>query len=268
MSKSITTIQELPLADAKTKAPAMFATEPAPFMSKKLYHFTPTIEIVNHMRDMGYVLTDAQQPKNTSPVRNQFGTHLITMQHPDLYVKNAETGDVEARPTILLINSHNGSRPIQFEMGMYRLICSNGLVVKSTDLGGAFRERHTKYDFTGVKQLIEQRLQQLPKTIERMNDWSGLEMTPKQRFNFAMKALELRMSDDRQADEHEIRSILTAKREGDEGTSLWKTFNVLQENLIKGGFQIGERQARPIVNISKSMEINQGLWSLAETIAG
>lgn len=266
MSKSIMPITEISMEVAKAKSPAMFATQPAPFMSKKLYNFTPTVEIVSHMKEMGYVLTDVQQPKNTSSVRNQYGTHLITMQHPDLYVKDQE-GGIEARPTILLINSHNGSRPIQFEMGMFRLICSNGLVVKSADLGGAFRERHTKYDFNGVKQLIESRLQQLPKTIERMNDWASLEMTPKQRFNFAMDAIALRINEDRKPDEHEIRSILQAKREGDEGNSLWKTFNILQENLIKGGFQIGERQARPIVNISKSMEINQGLWSLAEELA-
>ena len=264
---AITTITELSMQDAKIAAPAMFADSPAPFMSKKLYNFTPTIEVVNYMKDMGYVLTGAKQPKNTSSVRNQYGTHMITMQHPSLYVKNKETGGVEVRPTILLINSHNGSRPIQFEMGMYRLICSNGLIVKSMDLGGAFRERHTKYDFNGVKQLIETRLEKLPKTIDTMNDWASLEMTPKQQFNFALEALMLRLGEERKPEEHEIRSILEARRDGDEGTSLWKVFNRIQENLIKGGFTIGERSARPISNISKDMEINQGLWSLAERFA-
>jgi hypothetical protein len=38
----------------------------------------------------------------------------------------------------------------------------------------------------------------------------------------------------------------------------------VQENLIKGGFQINERQARPITNPWQDLQLNQSLWTLAE----
>ena len=44
--------------------------------------------------------------------------------------------------------------------------------------------------------------------------------------------------------------------------------NILQENIIKGGFQLNDRQARAITNPVEDLNLNQGLWQLAEAYAG
>ncbi len=250
---------------AKEKAPAIFATKPADYINQKLYHFTPTTEIIDYMKDMGYVLTDAKQSKTKIALRNNYGTHIVSFQHPELYVKDNSNG-VEARPTIVLLNSHDGSRPIQFEMGLFRLVCSNGLMVKSMDMG-SFKERHTKYTFQQVKELIASKIDTLPKVVDKINDWNGLEMTPKQRHAFALKALQLRAGEERLAEDYELHSILSPKRDADRGNTLWQTFNVVQENLIKGGFQMNNRTARGITNPVQDMVLNKGLWQLAEEFA-
>jgi len=250
---------------AKEKAPAIFATKPADYINQKLYHFTPTTEIIDYMKDMGYVLTDAKQSKTKIALRNNYGTHIVSFQHPELYVKDNSNG-VEARPTIVLLNSHDGSRPIQFEMGLFRLVCSNGLMVKSMDMG-SFKERHTKYTFQQVKDLIASKIDTLPKVVDKINDWNSLEMTPKQRHAFALKALQLRAGEERIAEDYELHSILEPKRAADQGNTLWKTFNVVQENLIKGGFQMNNRTARGITNPVQDMVLNKGLWQLAEEMA-
>ena len=55
------------------------------------------------------------------------------------------------------------------------------------------------------------------------------------------------------------------RREEDRGTDLWRTFNVAQENLIRGGFLNGStrRVARPITSIQKDVKFNSELWDLA-----
>jgi hypothetical protein len=90
-----------------------------------------------------------------------------------------------------------------------------------------------------------------------------IEMTDKQRYQFAVEALALRLSDDRQPEQYEVLDILNAKRKIDAQPTLWHTYNTVQENLIKGGFQLNNRQARAIKNPIEDFNINQGLWSLA-----
>jgi hypothetical protein len=171
---------------------------------------------------------------------------------------------IEARPEVVLINSHDGTRPIQFEMGLFRLVCENGLVIKDRDMG-SFRERHTKLNFQEVKNLMDEKVSGLQEVVGKISQWNMKEMSDKQRFNFAMDALALRIGTDRQAEQYEIMDILTAKRKVDEQPTLWHTFNTVQENLIKGGFQLNNRQARAINNPVEDFNLNQGLWQLADS---
>ena len=64
-----------------------------------------------------------------------------------------------------------------------------------------------------------------------------------------------------------ITEISQIRRQADKGTDLWRTFNVAQENLIRGGFRNGDtnRMVRPISNIQKDVKINSELWDLAST---
>lgn len=255
-------LTSLTLDQAAKKAPAILADKPASYINLNRYKFTPTTEIINHMQDLGYLLTDAKQSSTKIPLRRDFGTHIVQFQHPQLYIKDQD-GGVEARPTIILLNSHDGSRPIQFEMGLFRLVCSNGLVVKSMDFG-SFRERHTKYTFNEVKALIDSKVDLLPKVIDKINTWNGKVMSPKEQSQFAIDALLMRIGEDRKPENYEIQSILMPKRDADKGNTLWKTYNIVQENLIKGGFDLNNRVARGITNPVQDMVLNQGLWTLAE----
>ena len=258
-------ITSISLDKAKEYAPAIFATSPAPTIKSPKYQFTPTFEVIEHMQDMGYLLTGVKQSSSNVKLRKNWGIHITRFQHPDLYIKNTD-GEIEARPEVVLINSHDGTRPIQFEMGLFRLVCENGLVVKDRDMG-SFRERHTKLNFNEVKNLIDQKVSGLNEVVGKINKWNMIEMTDKQRFNFAVEALALRIGTDRQAEQYEIMDILNPKRKADEGNSLWKTYNILQENLIKGGFQLNNRQARSIKNPIEDFNLNQELWSLADNYA-
>ena len=262
---NLNTITSISLDAAKSQAPAIFATSPAPTIKSPKYQFTPTFEVIDHMQDMGYALTGVSQSKSNVDLRKNWGIHITRFQHPDLYIKDPQ-GQVEARPEVVLINSHDGTRPIQFEMGLFRLVCENGLVVKDKDMG-SFRERHTKLTFQEVKNLIDEKASGLQGVVNTISKWNMIEMTDKQRYQFAVEALALRMGTDRQPEQYEVMDILNAKRKIDEQPTLWHTYNTVQENLIKGGFQLNNRQARAIKNPIEDFNINQGLWSLATDYA-
>ena len=255
------TITSISLDTARQHAPAIFATSPAPTIKSPKYQFTPTFEVIDHMQDMGYVLTGVKQSSSNVELRKNWGIHITRFQHPDLYIKDPQ-GMIEARPEVVLINSHDGTRPIQFEMGLFRLVCENGLVIKDKDMG-SFRERHTKMNFQEVKNLIDEKVSGLQSVVNTISKWNMVEMTDKQRYQFAVEALALRLSDDRQPEQYEVLDILNAKRKIDAQPTLWHTYNTVQENLIKGGFQLNNRQARAIKNPIEDFNINQGLWSLA-----
>ena len=258
---NLNNITSISLDTAKELAPAIFATSPAPTIKSPKYQFTPTFEVIDHMQNMGYVLTGVRQSNSNVELRKNWGIHITRFQHPDLYIKNPQ-GAIEARPEVVLINSHDGTRPIQFEMGLFRLVCENGLVIKDKDMG-SFRERHTKMNFQEVKNLIDEKVSGLQGIVNTISKWNMVEMTDKQRYQFAVEALALRLSDDRQPEQYEVMDLLTAKRKVDEQPTLWHTYNTVQENMIKGGFQLNNRQARAIKNPIEDFNINQGLWSLA-----
>jgi len=264
--QKLSAITPISLADARTIAPAAFATSPAPTIKSPKYNFTPTFEVIEHMSDLGFQLTGIKQSKSKNDQRRAYGIHLARFQNPELYIKNPE-GGIEARPEVVMINSHDGTRPVQFEMGLFRLVCENGLVVKTQDFG-SFRERHTKYTFEALKGIMDEKINSLKPVVGKISQWAEKLMTDKERFQFAIEALALRMGEDRKPEQYEILEILNPRRKEDENKSLWNTFNTIQEHLIKGGFQMNERQARAITNPIEDFRVNQELWKLADSYAG
>ena len=255
-------IQSISMDRAKVMAPAIFATEPASYINQKLYTFTPTTGIIDQMNAQGWQLTKVQQSQSKSELRKDYGIHIVRFQHPDIYIKDGN-GGVEARPEIVVINSHDGTKPLQFEAGLFRLVCENGLVLKTQDFGG-FKERHTKFTLDSLKTKIDEKMSIMNKTVGTISKWAEKEMTAAERRLFATAALALRISGDRQAEEYEIMEILNPRREADKANTLWHTFNRVQENLIKGGYQMNNRTARAITNPMEDMVLNQGLWQIAD----
>ena len=63
--------------------------------------------------------------------------------------------------------------------------------------------------------------------------------------------------------------VLRPRRAADSARDLWSTFNVLQENHVRGGLPArmknGRRQStRPAEGLDTSVKINRVLWMLAE----
>lgn len=123
----MTMIQTLSNDTLRRVAPSIFATTPYHRMSDR-YKFIPTIEVVDMLRNQGFHPVRAQQSTSRTEGKAEFTRHLVRFRHND-YLVPAVVGS--EFPELVMTNSHDGTACYQFEAGLYRLVCSNGMVVSS-----------------------------------------------------------------------------------------------------------------------------------------
>ena len=251
-------------------APQVY-TDHAYDKTSKKYTFIPTFQIIEDMKKLGWEVCQAVAMKTSDKIQAKYGKHMIKFFNPSIFIKG-EDGNVEAYPQILIMNNHRGWGRFKFEIGVFRLVCSNGLVVKDRDMG-SFVFRHLGYSFDELKKLVNQAVEALPNVVMKINTLSDKTMTAKEQFEFAKKALKVRLGEERECTDEEVRQVLQSTRKQDDGNSVWKVFNRVQEHLVKGGFETttatgSVRKVRKITNMLKDVELNQRLWELTEDFVG
>lgn len=265
-------LQPLSKEDIMSKAPAVFTKQPHPKVSDK-YSFLPTYQLIEDMEKLGWSVSDAKMAITKNKAQKQYGKHMITFFNPDIVI-NDDQGEVEAYPQILIVNNHRGWGKLRFEVGVFRLICSNGLVIKEQGKDfGSFELRHMGYSFEELKELVQKAIDTLPSVVSKINQFTERIMTKDEQKEFAKKALAIRFGEEKIASitDQALIDMLTPIRAQDKGDDLYRVFNRVQESIMRGGFNIpsntksGTKKVRRITNMLKDLDINQDLWVLAES---
>ena len=268
----------LSMDDLRKACPAAFKTTPTnPNVSERYVHAN-TATVVEDLAKLGWYPVQAKQcrPKKGSKGIRSF--HMLAFQNPEVkiskMVDNADgtsTEIVDSYPRIILTNSHDGFNSFKFMVGLYRVVCSNGLIVCSDEMVN-MSIRHINYDFETLRKIVASTIEQVPQITCTMNTMKNTTLTEANKKELATAVVKVRkeMNDNQQIelDEATIMDILMPVREEDKGDDLWTVFNVCQEKLIKGGFQAtGKsdkvRKQRKITSIKKDVEYNQRLWEIA-----
>lgn len=265
------TLEMVPMTESEIRqaAPQAYAATPKPGVSER-YLFLPTSRIIEDMKILGWEVCQAKASKYRNEVNKEFGNHVIRFFNPNVFIKDNE-GNIEAYVNILVMNSHTGRGSFKFELGLFRKVCSNGLVVKDRDFG-SFQLRHKGYTFDELRVTMENAIDRLPDLVGRINLLTSTIMTPAQQLEFAQKAFQLRTTPERLLSEADLKDMLTPRRSEDKGDNLWVVFNRVQEGVMRGGFMsIGSngrlRKVKGIRNIQKDLQLNQSLWEMAMTYA-
>lgn len=271
--------------ELKKKAPSIFATAPWGDVSEK-YAFIPTIDVVERMREEGFFPVRAEQSLARIDGKREFTKHMIRFRRAqdmvDRQLANpghhffARHGQVEPEiPEIVLVNSHDRTSGYQLEAGLFRLVCSNGLTVKSSDMGSV-SVRHTGANTAGL--VIDgccRIVEAMPAVLERVETMKSVKLDPRERELFAAAALQLRYPDDadgKKTAPFEPTKLLVPRRVEDQASDLFTTFNTVQENFMKGGVRgrgaTGKRMStRAITSVNEDLRMNKALWLLAEGMA-
>lgn len=180
-------------------------------------NYIPSIQPVEEFRKLGWQITGVRDwNTNGKPLENS-----VQMMHPDF-------ADSESKLNLLINNSANGNWPMTMSLGLYRKVCSNGLV--------AFRENATAViqhkagvDLQSYIDVLNSQAAEIHKDFARMKD---VVLSTAQIEEFAKAAIvkryQLSLEEEANID---VTPFLTIRREEDAGQDLWKVFNRLQENL-------------------------------------
>lgn len=257
-------MKALTLEEIKAGAPQAFAASPRPGLSTK-YSFLPTSRIIEDMGRLGWQVGAAKSNRSRTQVNKEYGNHVVRFFHPDIYLRDQQ-GNVESYINVVVMNNHSGLGSFKFEIGIFRLVCSNGLTLKDKDMG-SFNIRHSGYSFDQLQETMNQAIERLPDLVGRINEYNMITLTPEQQYDFAAKAIALRSYSDRVPTQQELDEFLAPRRKEDEGDSLWVILNRVQESVMKGGYHLinakGKfRKAKSIKNIQKDIQLNQQLWEL------
>lgn len=250
-------------AELRAEAPSIFSSGPMAGLSKR-YTFVPTNEIIQALREKDWVPVDVVQQQVRSAVRIGFQKHLLRFRRSE-QMKTLDEWNAE----MVLINSHDALSAYVLQAGIYRRICSNGLVV-SDNRFEAIRFRHAGLKAQEVVAASFRVLEFIPKLGNLIERFRNRMLTEQESLDFAERALLLRYANLDLAPIEPI-TLLEVRRPEDQANDLWTTFNRVGENLVRGGLSDGRRDrhgrgrsVRLLRGIDSKVSLNKKLWDAAE----
>ena len=231
------------------------------------YTFVSTKQILSDLESTGWNVDKVMLKKNNPT----FGKHAITLYHPKF--STLANGD---RLNITVINSHDGQSSTQFFFGIYRLVCSNGLMVGNITFKTP-RIRHVGYSVAKVQTALEYMQNHAGLVSNHVTAMQQTKLDDSAILQLAQDAIKLRgLADTTQVD---LKQLVTVRRHADLDNSLWNVYNRIQESLMKGLFNTSHtvkehrglttfdrtiiKKARAINSIDASVNLNRNLWNLA-----
>lgn len=228
------------------------------------YQFIPTKRVLDVLADHNWHPAKIQEARTRKEENLGFQKHLIRLRQG----QNQTITVGDELPEIVLTNSHMGSAAFQLCMGIYRLVCMNGLTV-GNDIH-SYRVRHSGYTDQAVSDAINAITSTTDDVMKDVETFKRIELTNEEQNIFAQSAIELKFDGEKYSvPEYEV---LKPWRYDDRKNDLWTTFNRVQENMIKGGIRarntLGQRRRTTSVkSVDENIRLNKGLWLLTEKMA-
>ena len=253
-----------------TVCPYAFAEDPTnPAVSGKYVHAN-TATVISDMEKLGWYPVEAKQCRQKKGSKGIRSFHIIALQNDNVKIIGPD-GVTEAYVRIILQNSHDGFNSFKFMCGLYRCVCSNGLVLADAEFA-SFSIRHINYSFDELRKVVSNTINAVPNVINTMDRMKSVTLTDEGKKSIALQSLKIRKGvkegDKFNTDDETLSDILTPLRKEDESDDLWTIFNICQEKMIKGGFSANgknnkSRKQRAITSIKKDISYNQSLWEYA-----
>jgi hypothetical protein len=250
----------LTLDNAIEIAPAIGATR-AGDNTTDTYQFISTRNILEHVLDNGWSIVGASASGRT-----------LGAQHRVTLVRNEDL-DVEADPNsegvlrMELFNSHNKTKRFMMAIGYFKWACSNGLIAAY----GPVESIRTKHRFSDnrldvIMGQIQESTQHFPQILNMIESFKQRVMTEEEQLEYAKYTIKSRYLYRKQLPksfgdmDRMAGRLLTVRREVDEGNQLWRVYNRVQENIMRGIPDV----TRPLRGHDDGIRVNRLMWKGAE----
>lgn len=245
-------------------APVVFNDEPREGLSQS-YMPVKSWDIITELRDHGYVPTEVQLRHRAGALDTT--AHTIRFSQFDARSKMLTRGDVS--PQLMMRNALDGSAHLEFWHALLRMLCSNGLIVSDSSDVRPLAVRHLASPTLAAIMAIQEISDQSKMMFQHIEAMRKTALSDKQQIRMAHGALAL-MNTKGAVQAHDL---LTARRPEDVGPDVWRTFNRIQENIVRGGVNGKTTDNRPtrtrgLSGIGAQLNANTALWSLAMEAIG
>ena len=228
----------------------------------------------------GFAPFEVRQGGSRDEQKRGFTKHMIRLRHTSKGAIQIGQRD-QIIPEVILLNSHDGTSSYRMIGGMFRIICTNGLIA-----GDAFDEVRVPHTGAVVDTVIEgafRVIESFPAMVDASERWSAVRLSADEERAYARSAALLRWEPktengiERDTTPIPYDDIVSSRRPGDQGNDLWRVFNRTQENLVRGGqhyvqrneqgVRVARRTVREVNGIDQNRHLNRALWTLTEEMA-
>lgn len=196
--------------------------------------------------------------------------HLVKFRHSSDDLKIGDT-----KPELIVKNDGLGKGSLKISFGLYRLVCSNGLVVGSSFFN--FKFNHDKNILTNLDIAIPKILNQSDILRDQVLRLSSLETTESQRLDLSRAALDIMLENSNyKIQSIDLNQFLKVRRWDDNKQDAWTVFNRVQENVFRSNVRaliLNESNTQEYKTIRKvgessqrAIDINKSLWNASESI--
>ncbi len=276
------TARALTEEEMRRVAPSIFAVDAHESRTARFAPI-PTIEVLRGLAHEGFVPVGVKQSTTRDPGKVAYTKHMIRLRRLDGGTDYA-VGDTVAE--MLLKNANDGTAAYDLMAGLFRIRCKNSLVAQIGTIDSV-KVRHSGDVAAKVIEGTFRVMDGAKAALAAPADWSGLRLDRDEREAFAEAAHVLRFGDaDGNVDTPiQARQLLAPRRADDRADDVWTTYNVIQENAIRGGLtaiprdergnwrrQEDGRRARRVTTrevngIDQDIRLNKALFILADRMA-
>lgn len=237
--------------------------------SSRYVHVT-TKEIGDIFESQGFGLVKYAQSKTKNELDQSHARHLVKFRYQN---DNLKIGDT--KPEIIIQNDGLGTRSLRINFGLYRLVCSNGLVVGSSFF--KIKLNHDKNILTNLNDAIPKLLNQKDSLVDQYNKFIKSEITVGQVQDLAKAAFEIQTANSSlDLVNIDLTQYLTSRRWADSENNGWNIYNRIQENMFRHKIYAQVKNDRNELefkalkrvneNSQRALEMNQELWNAATNI--
>ena len=252
-------------------APAALSEIPSSKVSDK-YTFLSTKNVIEYLDKKDIVPFAAEQ---THSKDRDTSKHMIRFRSRGA-LNAKECKDLGMLiPEIILTTSHDAKSAFRFNLGFFRFVCSNGLIVSDSSVN-TISIKHMNANESEVIDAVFEVLDSSDNMIDQAYEMNKFKMTNDLNTQFAEEAFKLKFknSDECESPKFDPRLLLQARRRQDCEPTLFNTMNIVQENLIRGGVRYRELNkdktmvrrhiTKAIRSIDENLRINKKIWELSE----
>ncbi len=247
-------------------APSIFSENPIEGVSDK-YAFVPTYKLLDTFRNAGYYPINAGESKVRDEENQGYQKHIIQFRSLENLLRPNAKDEYE---DIVLTNSHNRTSSFIVDLAVFRIVCSNMLVVPSKSFV------HTSIVHVGfteqkVKNAIKEVTSYMPKIKEEVAKFKSIYLTSAEEQMLANAAIDIRF--DTNTHYIEADELLKVNYEEDYVPTLWSAYNRIQEAMIRGGVKMknlvtGKNFTSKAINgIDATIKFNKELFEIVQNVA-